>query len=76
MDVFKTAHSVGKFVRKQLTPKKRKKTSSQKQSAESKGTESEGAFTTNATSDVKLSVQHQGVSANIEEKMDNTPKDE
>lgn len=68
-DVFKTAHSVGRFVRQQLTPKKRNNTSAQ-DSPVVDGDVETGIVRTNDSSDEKPGVRPQSTTADTEDGTD------
>ena len=68
-DVFKTAHSVGRFVRQQLTPKKRNNTAAQ-DSPVVDGDAKTGVVRTNDSSDEKPGVRPQSMTADVEDGTD------
>lgn len=71
-DVFKTAHSVGRFVRKQLISKKRKNKSVQDSPMEDEGVETGIVCTNNDSSDVKSGVQPQSMIVDVDDGNDGT----
>lgn len=69
-DVFKTAHSVGRFVRQQLTPKKRNNTSAQDSPIIDGDVETGVVHTNNDISDTKPGVQPQSMTEDVEDGTD------
>lgn len=70
-DVFRTAHSVGRFVRQQLTSKKRNNTSAQDSSIIDDGVKTRVVHTNNDSLDTKLGVQLQSMTEDVEAGSDN-----
>lgn len=71
-DVFKTAHNIGRFVRQQLIPKKRKNKFVQGSPMEDESVETRVVRTNNDSSDVKPGVQPQSMIVDVDDGNDGT----